>query len=391
MKILQIATLNRPIRRDLGYGPIETVIYNLDKGLQELGHRSLVACSGDSRISGEGYTTLDHSFKEYWTTNTLLQRHEIRRHLVLSLERARRVDIDIVHLHDPAMTEFIFKGMVACAAPVVMTLHVPAEEEGSFWRWNRSLVGSSAVYFVPISDFQRRQNRGLINMQDVIHHGIDPEGFPPAGPPGKQDYLFSIGRITRDKGQDKAIEVARRTGSRLVVAGNVQNKKEDQDFFESLRPTFDLVIKGDFSVADEHYYDRVMRPILASDRRIIYVGEVNSGQKKLWYQHARATLFPIQWGEPFGLVLIESLASGTPVVAFRRGSVPEIVNHGKTGFVVDTLDEMIEAVKAIRLIDPGDCRRHVQDHFSINTMARKYASLYRQLLNKGLSCHETSP
>jgi glycosyltransferase involved in cell wall biosynthesis len=252
-------------------------------------------------------------------------------------------------------------------------------------------VGSSAVYFVPISDFQRRQNRGLINMQDVIHHGIDPEGFPPAGPPGKQDYLFSIGRITRDKGQDKAIEVARRTGSRLVVAGNVQNKKEDQGFFESLKPTFDLMIKGDFSVADEHYYDQVMRPILASDHRIIYVGEVNSGQKKLWYQHARATLFPIQWGEPFGLVLIESLASGTPVVAFRRGSVPEIVNHGKTGFVVDTLNEMIEAVKAIRLIDPGDCRRHVQDHFSINAMARKYASLYRQLLKKGLSCHETSP
>ena len=107
------------------------------------------------------------------------------------------------------------------------------------------------------------------------------------------------------------------------------------------------------------------QPILDSDKQIIYIGEVSSAQKKLWYQHARATLFPIQWGEPFGLVLIESMACGTPVVAFRKGSVPEIIIHGKTGFIVDSIDEMAEAVKAIDLIDPSDCRKHVKDNFSI--------------------------
>jgi glycosyltransferase involved in cell wall biosynthesis len=134
-----------------------------------------------------------------------------------------------------------------------------------------------------------------------------------------------------------------------------------------------------------------MKPILDSDKQIIYIGEVNSAQKKLWYQHARATLFPIQWGEPFGLVLIESMACGTPVLAFNKGSVPEIVIHGKTGFVVDSIDHMTEAVKAIHLLDPSDCRQHVKDHFSIASMAGKYSDLYQWIVDERTLCLKTSP
>jgi len=139
------------------------------------------------------------------------------------------------------------------------------------------------------------------------------------------------------------------------------------------------------------YYETVMKPILDSDKQIIYIGEVDSAQKKLWYRHARATLFPIQWGEPFGLVLIESMACGTPVVAFRKGSVPEIVIHGKTGFVVDSIDDMTSAVRALHLIDPCACLKHVKDNFSIASMAGKYSELYQFIVDERNLCPRIYP
>lgn len=391
MTVLQVATLNRPIRQDLGYGPIEMVIYNIDKGLHKLGHRSIVACSGDSCVVGEQFTTIDKSFSEYWSKNTRVQREESRKHLAMSLQRATKRDIDIIHMHDPVMVEYIFKGVFKSPVPIVMTLHVPAEEKGAFKRWNESLVASSSVYFVPISDYQRRQHHGLVNARKVIHHGIDVEDYPFKASPGNQDYLFSIGRITRDKGQHIAIEVAKNTGSRLILAGNVQNKAEDRVFFKHLEKSIDLVADARSPFAGGDYYEAVMKPILDSNKQIIYIGEVDTAHKKEWYRHARMTLFPIQWGEPFGLVLIESMACGTPVAAFRKGSVSEIVVHGTTGFVVDSIDEMTEAVNSIHLIDPSACRTHVRDNFSIAGMAGKYAELYQEIENERALCQKTFP
>ncbi|NIP30225.1 MAG: glycosyltransferase [Candidatus Dadabacteria bacterium] len=391
INVLHIATLNRPIRQDLGYGPIETVIYNIDKGLHKLGHRSIVACSGDSRVVGEQYTTIENSFSEYWSKDTLVQRENMRRHLVLSLQRAKEGDIDIIHMHDAVMVEYIFKRVFRSPVPIVMTLHVPAEDKGPFERWNETLISSSGAYFVPISEYQSKQHHGLVNMQKVIHHGIDVEDYPFKSNPGKQDYLFSIGRITQDKGQDKAIEIAKKTGSRLILAGNVQNKVKDRAFFKRLKKSIDLVIDTSKPLSGSEYYEKVMKPILNTDKQIIYIGEVDSAQKKMWYRHARATLFSIQWGEPFGLVLIESMACGTPVLAFNKGSVPEIVIHGKTGFVVDTIDDMTKAVGAIHLINPSDCRSHVKDNFSIASMAVKYSELYQRIVDKRTLCLKTSP
>lgn len=382
MNILQIATLNRPIRPDLGYGPIESVIYNIDKGLHASGHHSIVACSGDSSIVGEKYATIEKSFSEYWSKNTLVQKENVCKHLEMSLHRAKEGDIDIIHMHDAVMVEYIFKGVFKSPVPIVMTLHVPAEDKGPFKQWNESLISSSEVYFVPISEYQRKQHHGLVNAQRVIHHGIDVEDYPFKSNHCKQDYLFSIGRITQDKGQDKAIEIAKKTGSRLIIAGNVQNKAKDRAFFKRLRKSIDLVTDACKPLTGGDYYEKIMKPILDSDNQIIYIGEVDSACKKLWYQHARATLFSIQWGEPFGLVLIESMACGTPVLAFNKGSVSEIVVHGKTGFVVDTINDMADAVSKIQLIDPGDCRIHVKDNFSITSMTNKYLELYHWILDE---------
>ncbi len=382
MNILQIATLNRPIKQDLGYGPIEAVIYNIDKGLHKLGHRSLVACSGDSKVFGEQYSTIEKSFSEYHSTNTREQRKNMRRHLLLSLERAKKCDIDIIHIHDAAMVEYIFNGVVKSPVPIVMTLHVPAKDKGPFRLWNESLISTSRVFFVPISEYQKKQHNGLMNIQNVIHHGIDVEDYPFKSGSGKQEYLFSIGRITKDKGQDIAIEIAKKTGNRLIIAGNVQNKKKDRAFFNSIIESIDLVTDLPEPCDDNDYYEKIMKPILDSDHQIIYIGEVNTARKMLWYMHAKATLFPIQWGEPFGLVLIESMASGTPVVAFNKGSVPEIVIHEKTGFVVDSIDEMVNAVSEIGIIKHHDCRSHIKENFSILSMAEKYSELYQSVMEK---------
>ena len=389
MNVLHVATLNRPIRPDWGYAPIETVVYNIDKGLHALGYRSIVACSGDSRVVGEQFTTIERSFSEYCSDHTPVKQEQMRKHLAMSLQRAQQGDIDVIHMHDADMVESMFKDMGQSPVPIVMTLHVAADDYEGFTRWNKTLLSSSSAYFVPISEHQIMQHDGIVNAQNVIHHGIDVEDYPFNSHPSTQDYFFSIGRITPDKGQDIAIEIAKKTGSRLILAGNVQNKAKDRAFFKTLQPSIDLVTNAGQSLAGEDYYDTVMRPILDSDKQIIYIGEVDCAQKKLWYQHARATLFPIQWGEPFGLVLIESMACGTPVVAFRKGSVPEIVIHGKTGFVVDSIDRMIEAVKAIHLIDPRDCRSHVKKYFSIASMAVKYADLYQRIVDISTLCPKT--
>ncbi len=391
MNVLHVATLNRPIRSNLGYGPIETVIYNIDKGLHTLGHRSIVACSGDSQVVGEQFTTIEKSFTEYCTDHTLVKQEQMRRHLIRSLQRAQQGDIDIIHMHDADMVEYIFNRVCQSPVPIVMTLHVPAADHAGFTQWNETLISSSSAYFVPISEYQRSQHQGLINGQKVIHHGIDVEDYPFKDHFRKQDYLFSIGRITPDKGQDIAIEIAKQSGSRLILAGNVQNKEKDREFFKKIENSIDLVTDVGQPFVGNDYYGQVMKPILDSDKQIIYIGEVDSAQKKLWYQHARATLFPIQWGEPFGLVLIESMACGTPVVAFRKGSVPEIVSHGKSGFVVDSIDAMAAAVNAIHLINPSDCRQYVKDHFSIAGMAEKYTALYERIVDGRTACLETSP
>lgn len=379
MNILQVATLNRPIGRELGYGPIETVIYNIDSGLNRMGHHSIVACSGDSVVVGEQFVTIEKAFSEYWSKDTKIQRESMKKHLLLSLQRATAGDIDVIHMHDANMLEFIFKGVLKRPVPIIMTLHVPAEEEASFKKWNQYLTSSSGVYFVPISEYQRKQHEGLINLQSVIHHGIDVENYPFREKQDRQDYLFSLGRITHDKGQDKAIETAKRTNSRLIIAGNVQNKEKDRFFFKEISKSIDWITDAGGHPGNEEYYTKVMRPILDSEKQIIYIGELNSDQKKQWYAHAKATLFPIQWGEPFGLVLIESMACGTPVAALNMGSVPEIILHGKTGFVIDSMDEMAESTNSIFEIDPHVCRKHVEEHFSIESMTRKYSDLYHQI------------
>ncbi len=378
--MLHVATINQPVKPDLGYGPIEMVIHNIDKGLQALGHRSIVACSGDSRVAGEHCVTVGKSIGDYWTHDTT-ERHKIMSmHLSRALNRAMMGDIDVIHTHDVKAVEYIYDAVAAMQVPIVLTLHVAAKDylmAGVRRRWY-SPLSSPLVHCVPISEYQKREYQGL-NTEDVVYHGIEVENYPLKKNPDSGSYLFTIGRITRDKGQDKAIEIAKKTGSKLIIAGCVQDKIADRDFFADLKSSVDLFVDVGNQPVNSDYYERVIKPLLDSDKQIIYIGEISSAHKKQWYLHAWATLFPIQWGEPFGLVLIESMACGTPAIAFGKGAVPEIIVNGKTGFVVDSQNAMVEAVKCIDSIDPYECRRHVHDHFSITSMAYKYSELYQHI------------
>ncbi|MDL1959690.1 MAG: glycosyltransferase [Deltaproteobacteria bacterium] len=380
LTVLQVATINKPIRPGLGYSPIETVIYNIDKGLRSLGHKSVVACPADSCITGEQYVTVQQSFGDYVHESTMEQKIAIKIHLLKALERARRGDIDVIQMH--GWLDYIYSGVFNPDLPIVMTLHVPAKDccvrKDRHQRLN--IMQNPSVYFVAISEYQKRQYNGLANIK-TIYHGIEIQDWSFKEKPAKSDYLFTIGRITRVKGQDKAIEVAKKTGTKLIIAGCVQDKPADLEFFKGLKHSIDLFADISKHPVDKDYYEEVIKPLLVCDRQIIYIGELNKEQKKQWYRHARATLFPAQWGEPFGLVLIESMACGTPILAFKKGAVPEIVVNGKTGFVVDSLDGMIRAVGHINSIDPRECQRHVQNRFSVTCMARKYSELYQQIVD----------
>jgi len=383
LTVLHIATLNQPIRPDLGYGPIETIIYNIDKGLHSLGHRSILACSGDSRVAGEHYVTVERSIGNYFSKDTPERRKTMNLHLSRALDRAKMGDIDVIHTHDEKTVEYIYDMLFSRHIPIVMTLHVSAKDiliKKDYKHWC-NLMSSPLVYCVPISEYQKQQYNDLVNTENVVYHGIDVENFPVKEEPDKGSYLFTIARVTRDKGQDKAIEIAKKTDSKLIIAGCVQNKPTDREFFADLKNSIDLFVDIGKQPVDNDYYEKIIKPLLNCDKQIIYIGEISSEHKKQWYRHARATLFPIQWGEPFGLVLVESMACGTPAIAFNRGAVPEIIMDGKTGFVVDSINDMIKAVEHIDSIDPFECRRHVQNHFSITNMASEYSELYQQIVN----------
>lgn len=360
------------------------MIHGIDKGLHNLGYRSIVACSADALVDGEKHETVPESLGAYCTSNTEAAQERIGRHLASSLARSRAGDIDVVHMHE--WFEHIYTGKFNPSVPIVMTLHVPGADSGMVDFHDRypatPLSSKSSVHWVAISEHQRRQYAGLVPIAHTIPHGIDVDRYEFRAAPSPTPYLFSIGRITKVKGQDTAIEVANRSGTKLILAGCVQNKDEDRAFFEQLRPAIDFTVDLSNVAVGADYYDRVMKPILSSSNQVIYVGELNDAAKKHWYRHALATVFPIRWGEPFGMVLIESMASGTPVLAFCEGAVPEILVDGKTGFIVDSVDAMVRAVGSAAKLDRRASREHVERHFSVDIMARRYAALYEQILHR---------
>lgn len=327
-----------------GYGGIEWVIHYITDELSGRGHDVTLFAAGDSTTRAKLVAT----FPEQLPDRIGETMYEVQ-HVATCLRRAG--EFEIIHDHSG------FAALAAAAylkTPLVHTLHGPFSAD--ICRFYQDF--RDAAHYVAISEYQCRCCDGL-NYAGTVYNPIDTEAWPFRGREEKEDYLLAFGRLCTEKGFHTAIEVARRTGRRLVVAGTIQHHYRD-------------------------YYETVIKPQIDGEQ-VRFVGEVSLTEKWNLFSKAEAFLFPIEWPEPFGLVMIESMAAGTPVLAFPEGSVPEVVVDGITGFIVNNVDEMVACLDKLGQIDPRACRQHVQEKFSVKKATDGYEEVYRKVLEERLS------
>jgi glycosyltransferase involved in cell wall biosynthesis len=257
-------------------------------------------------------------------------------------------EFDVIHNH-LGITALPFASLTE--TPMLTTLHGAFKPKAL-----RDFFEDYAhLPYVSISDNQRL---GLpdLNYVATIYHGLEISRFNPSLSPGGKDYLAFLGRFTCEKGPHHAIRMAKETGRKLVMAGKVD--MVDREFFrEEIEPHFD-------------------------GEQIIYIGEVNHAQKVELMRNAYATLCPVTWPEPFGLVLIESMACGTPVLALRDGSIPELISHGESGFVCDTVEALTACIDQVKELDRRVCRHYVESRFTVSRMTEDYLRIYRLLVEQ---------
>jgi glycosyltransferase involved in cell wall biosynthesis len=320
------------------YGGTELFVAHLARTLHARGHSIVVYANGESQLPCEVRSL--HRTAQWPIVNEqrcLMQQLE---HVAWAIADICAGDADIVHVNDALaipLTRFL------APRQTVLTIHHPHEPALS-----ELYSRHHEVHYVAISAAQAA--RETMPHMSVIHHGIDLDEYHLSTEPRR--YLAFLGRIAPCKGVREAIDVAHRTGIPLKIAGEIQ---------PMFRP----------------YWEAEVRP-LVDGRNVEYVGEADLQGKNELLAGARALVFPIQWDEPFGLVMIEAMACGTPVIALRRGSVPEVVDPGVTGWICRDVDEMAEVALA-QQIDPRVCRRRAEERFSVARLADNYERLYEEI------------
>jgi glycosyltransferase involved in cell wall biosynthesis len=322
------------------YGGIEWIVALLADGLVERGHEVTLFASGDSTTKATLASVFEDAPSEFIGTTL----HELH-HALDCFERAS--EFDIVNDHSGPLAAALGAGS---QAPVVHTVHGPLNRRAGelYEQFDRF---APRVGLISLSMNQRAPLPHL-NWVANCPNALDLSLYPVH--PHKGDYLLFIGRMSPDKGAHRAIEVAQKVGLPLKLAGKMQELRE------------------------EEYFDAAVRPHLGGD--IEYLGEVSHEEKVDLLQNARVTLFPIEWAEPFGLVMIESMACGTPVIATRHGAVPEVIQEGRTGAIVEEHTEMAGVIDRADAIDPLECRRYVEERFSKERMVADYEAAYVKAL-----------
>jgi glycosyltransferase involved in cell wall biosynthesis len=321
-----------------GYGGIEWIVSLLADGLSEREHEVTLFASGDSRTKA----TLAFAF-EHAPSELIGRSLPELRHVLACYERSG--DFDVINDHTGPLGA-VLGGL--SRSPVVHTVHGPLDAEpGEVYEAIGKVAPS--VGLISISLNQRRPKPGL-NWVANIPNALDLEHYPCK--PHRGDYLLFLGRMNREKGAHRAIAVAMELGLPLKLAGKTREPREREYFAEFIEP---------------HVGDNIE-----------YLGEVNHGMKVELLQNARATLFPIEWEEPFGLVMIESMACGTPVIATRRGAVPEVIEDGRSGVIVDDYREIPQALERADAIDPLECRRYVEERFAPGRMVEDYLQAFSE-------------
>src|SRR5579884_1832635 len=318
------------------YGGIEAVVSLLAKGLVSRGHEVTLYATADSITAARLHAICPGPLRAANVAQPLPYQLA---HVAMVIEEADQYDI--IHNH---CGELLMAFSNLTSVPILTTIHGPMVPDCQIV-WDRYRGYYNTISHASKNGFPDRGYEG------VVYNGIDVESFPFSEV--KDDYLLFLGRISSEKGTHLAIQAARALGRRLVIAGKVDR-------------------------ADQVYYATEVAPLL-DDPRITFFGEANAAQKRELLARARCLLHPVTWPEPFGLVMAEAMACGTPVIAFRQGSTPEVVLHGETGYVVDTLDELLAAVERAHEIDPHRCRAHVERMFSAEQMVTGYEQLYERI------------
>ena len=351
MKIAQVAPLFESVPPK-SYGGTERVVAYLTEALVDLGHQVTLYASGDSVTRATLVPVVRKSLR-------LDSRHPdwLPWHLIM-LDRVFEAaeSFDLIHFHVDYLHALCAR---LCGPPCLTTVHgrLDSPDLAAF------LQHFGRQNLVTISDSQRAQLPACSGWRATVHHGLPVDLY--RFHPHAQDYFAFVGRISPEKRVDRAIEIAIACGTRLRIAAKVDD-------------------------VDRVYFEREIRHLL--DHPLIeFVGEIGEAQKDDFIGNARALLFPIDWPEPFGLVMIEAFACGTPVVAYRCGAVAEVMEHGVTGFVVDDQDGAISAARAIGAIDRRACRRFFEKRYTSATMARHYVDVYRSLLQPGAAVASTTP
>lgn len=340
MKIAQIAPLIESCPPKL-YGGTERIVSYLTEELVRLGHDVTLFASGDSVTSSKlvpcskRALRLDPSVQDITPYHVMMVDEVFRR-----LDDFDVLHFHIDHLHYPLMRKF--------ADRMITTLHgrLDLPDLLPFY------TAFPELPLVSISDAQRRP-MPPVNWASTVYHGLPADLLPLTAQP-TPGYLAFLGRISPEKGPDRAIQIAAQTGAHLKIAAKVDP-------------------------ADERYWREVIVPLIGVHPNVEFVGEINEHEKAAFLGNASALLFPIDWPEPFGLVMIEALACGTPVIASRRGSVPEIIDNGLTGFVVDSIAEFGTALQRARNLDRRAIRKQFERRFTVERMAQDYLTVYRQL------------
>lgn len=340
MRIAMLSPLWKTVP-PLKYGGTELVASLLTEELVKLGHEvTLYACEG-SKTKAKLIEVIDRPLFDILGGFKFgaIQFHDLIE-VKLAFDAAKKGQFDVIHshmgLHMAALGNL-------SPIPMVTTNHssLPPDFEPLV------KIAKDSNY-VSISDSQRKM-APYLNYVATVYHGINTTAFK-FNPRGG-DYLLFLATMCKEKGADRAIEIAKRTGIKMIMAGDIRRKSD----FEEIKPHID-------------------------GEQIVYLGEVDTQKKNELMQNAKTYVFPIRWSEAFGLTVVESLASGTPVIAYPNGSLPEIIDNGRTGFLVNSIDQAVEAVKNIDSISRKECRRQAIERFNASVMAKNYVKVYEELL-----------
>jgi glycosyltransferase involved in cell wall biosynthesis len=339
LRIAQVAPLYESVPPKL-YGGTERVVHYLTEELVAQGHRVTLFASGDSETSAELVSPCPRALRlsEKWEDKM------IPHMVLLDQVMQRAAEFDVIHFHVDYLHFLLSR---YCRLPSVTTLHGRLDLQGlpDLYRCFRDL---------PVISISYSQRKALphANWIGNVYHGLP--SCPVSLCDGTGGYLAFLGRISPEKRPDRAIQIALAAGLPLKIAAKVDP-------------------------ADRAYFESKIKPLL-SNPGIEFIGEIGDKEKPSFLGQALAYLFPIDWPEPFGLTMIEAMRCGTPVVAFNCGSVPEVMRDGVTGFVVNSMEEAVSAVRRCKLLDRAACRRMFARHFTSRRMAEDYVALYQRVL-----------